>query len=507
MPPVPSVNPPDEHNRILLQNVHPSDWTNPEPAFCYNLVVIGGGTAGLVTAAGAAGLGAKVALIERELLGGDCLNTGCVPSKAMIRAGRAAFDAGTAGELGISCGKVNVDFGEAMSRMRRVRAEISRHDSAGRFSRELGVDVFLGDARFVSRHEIEVQGKRLRFKKAAICTGSRSSVPPVAGLAEAGYLTSETVFQLTARPGRLGIIGGGPIGCELAQSFARLGSQVIIFETGAQLLPKEDSEAAALVRQALERDGVSIRLRSSIRSVQKQAGGKVITFDAENTRSELAVDEILVAAGRVPNMAGLDLEKAGVESDPRSGVIVNDRLQTANPDVYAAGDVCTLYRFTHAADAMARIVIANALFRARQKFSSLLIPRCTYTDPEVAHVGLLAAEAKSLAGQILTLTVPLQEVDRAVLDAETSGFARIHLKRGTDRILGATIVARHAGEMINEITLAMTRSLGLSSIGKAIHCYPTQAEVVRKLSDQYNRTRLTPFVKRVMNLWMKWQRT
>ncbi len=213
MRPVPAKHPPDEHNEALLRNVHPSGWNNPAPAPCYNLVVIGGGTAGLVTAAGAAGLGAKVALLERELLGGDCLNTGCVPSKALIRAGRAAFDALTVEELGVSCNGVNVDFGKAMSRMRRVRAEISRHDSVQRFSAELGVDVFLGDARFVSGHEIEVQGKRLRFKKAAICTGSRSSVPAVTGLAEAGYLTSETVFQLTEQPGRIGIIGGGPIGC------------------------------------------------------------------------------------------------------------------------------------------------------------------------------------------------------------------------------------------------------------------------------------------------------
>ncbi len=218
------------------------------------------------------------------------------------------------------------------------------------------------------------------------------------------------------------------------------------------------------------------------------------------------VDEILVAAGRSQNIDGLDPEKAGVLTDPRIGVIVNDRLQTANPDVYAAGDVCTLYRFTHAADAMARIVIANALFRARQKFSSLVIPRCTYTDPEVAHAGLLPREAKDRGKNLLTLTVPLQGVDRAVVDGESAGFARIHLKRGTDHILGATIVARHAGEMINEITLAMTAGVGLSAIGKTIHCYPTQAEAVRKLADQYNRTRLTPFLKRVINVWMKWQR-
>ncbi len=391
--------------------------------------MIGAGTAGLVTAAGAAGLGAKVALIERHLLGGDCLNVGCVPSKGIIRAGRALYDVRAAGEFGINTGGgYSVDFGKAMERMRRIRAGLSAHDSAERFSKQLGVDVFFGEGKFIGPDSIEVGGKRLRFKKAAICTGARAAAPAVPGIGEAGYLTNETVFGLTELPHRLAVIGGGPIGCELAQTFARLGSRVTILQRGGHVLPREDADAAEIIHQALARDGVSLRLKAKLLKAGTRGKEKVITVEEDGGRAELVVDEILAGVGRAPNVEGLDLEKAGVSYDPNSGVQVDERLRTTNPRVYAAGDICFPYKFTHAADAMARILIANALFAGRQKTSALVIPWCTYTDPEVAHVGMYEKEARDKGIELLTLTTPLAEVDRAVLDGETEGFARVHHK-------------------------------------------------------------------------------
>ncbi len=502
----PSILPPsDEHSKKLIDNVHPSGWKNPEPASRYNLVVIGAGTAGLVTAAGAAGLGAKVALIERNLMGGDCLNTGCVPSKGIIRASRAAKDVKTAGEFGIRADGVSVDFGRAMERMRRIRTEISFLDSAERFSRDLGVDVFFGQATFTGPESIAVDGKQVRFRKAAVCTGARAAVPSIPGIVEAGYHTNETVFNITALPRRLAVVGGGPVGCELAQAFARLGSHVTIFDRGERLLPRDDREASEVMRQVFSHEGISLRFGSAIERVSARASGEKAVVLQGSGNGELMFDEIVSGTGRAPNVEGLDLELAGIEYDLRDGIAVNDRLQTTNRRVYAAGDVCSSYKFTHAADAMARIVIENALFSGRRKASSLIIPWCTYTDPEVAHVGMHEEEAAARGLKVTTLTVSLRDVDRARLDGETEGFARVHLKPGSDRIIGATIVARHAGEMINELSLAMTAGLGLSAIGRTVHPYPTQAESIRKLADAYNKTRLTPFVKKLFRAWLAWQ--
>jgi len=502
------ILPQDVHNQTLVNNVHPASWKNPEPAPSYNLVVIGAGTAGLVTAAGAAGLGAKVALIERHLMGGDCLNVGCVPSKGLIRASRAAHEVKTAGEFGITCGGgSSIDFGKAMERMRRIRAGISFHDSVERFSKELGIDVFLGQGKFIDADTIEVDGKRLRFKKAAICTGARAATPPVPGMEETGYLTNENVFRLTELPKRLLVIGGGPIGCELSQAFARMGSEVTIIEMAGRLLLREDADAAGIVQQSMLRDGVKFALNAKILNARRRGADKVITIEQNGKSQELAGDEVLVGAGRAPNVNGLGLEAAGIVYDLRTGVKVNDMLRTSNPRVYAAGDICFPYKFTHTADALARILIANALFKGRQKTSSLVVPWCMYTDPEVAHVGMYEKDAREKGFEVTTLTVQLADVDRALLDGETEGFARVHLKKGSDKILGATIVARHAGEMINELSLAITAGLGLSSIGKTIHPYPTQAEAIKKLADAYNRTRLTPFVKKLFTAWLKWQRS
>lgn len=502
----PLVHPEDEHNATLVANVHPPDWKNPEPAGRYNLVVIGAGTAGLVSAAGAATLGARVALVERNLMGGDCLNVGCVPSKCLIRSSRSYADVRDAHLFGISVPDGSeVDFPAVMERMRRLRSTISFHDSAARF-RDMGVDIFLGSGSFLGPDAIEVEGKALRFKKAVIATGARAFVPPIEGLAEAGYLTNETVFSLTERPGRLAVLGGGPLGCELAQAFCRLGSEVTIVERAPQLLTREDSDAAKILTEALQRDGATLKLGSKVVRVELSAEEKILHLEKDGDNSNIAVDEILVATGRAPNVEGLNLEAAGVAYDARRGVVVNDQLQTTNKRIYAAGDICMSYKFTHTADAAARIVIQNALFLGRRKLSALTIPWCTYTDPEIAHVGLNEREAQKQGIAVDTFVRALKDVDRAIADGDEEGFVKIIVKKGTDKILGATIVARHAGEMISEVTLAMVGKLGLATIANVIHPYPTQAEAIKQAADSYNRTRLTPFVKNLMDRWLAWTR-
>ena len=499
---IPEVLPHDVHNEALVSNVHPADWKNPEPASRYNLVVIGAGTAGLVTAAGAAGLGAKVALVERRLLGGDCLNVGCVPSKCIIRSSRVVADLREADQFGVRVPKgMEVDFPAVMERMRRLRARISAHDSARRF-KDLGVDVFLGEGKFSGPDSLEVDGKTLRFKKAVIATGTRPVHPSIEGISETGFLTNETVFSLTERPRRLAVIGGGPIGCELAQAFRRLGSEVILFHNASHILNREDSDAADILQQSFVRDGIRLILNCKTKRVEKKNGSKVIHIDCGGKEDEIAVDEILAGAGRAPNVEGLNLEAVGVKYDKREGVEANEYLQTTNPKIYAAGDICLKYKFTHTADATARMVIQNALFLGRKKQSVLTIPWCTYTDPEIAHVGMYERDAQEKGIAVTTFIRPLNDVDRAIADGEEEGFVKIHVRKGTDEILGATIVARHAGEMISEITLAIVGHLGLGTLSKVIHPYPTQAEAIKQAADAYNRTRLTPFVKGLFTRWL-----
>lgn len=504
------LRPRDQYNRELEANVHPPDWVNPTPSGRYNLVVIGAGTAGLVAAAGAAGLGAKVALIERELMGGDCLNVGCVPSKALIGTARIAATVRDAGRFGVEVPSgAHVDFAAAMQRLRRLRAGISPNDSADKF-RKLGVDVFLGNAAFVDSQTIEVGGTRLRFKKAVIATGSRAAVPAIDGLEGVDYLTNESVFSLTELPARLGVIGAGPIGCEMAQSFARLGSQVLLLKSKRGILPREDHDAAEILGRAMTRDGVKIV--AGAREVVVRSDGDRIRMLVESCGETLdeSVDKLLLAVGRTPRVDGLNLEAVGVEHDEK-GVWVNERLQTTNARIFAAGDVCSQYQFTHAADFMARIVIRNALFAGNANAGALIIPWCTYTSPEIAHVGLYEPQpVESKIGkseiEVDTFVQQMADVDRAILEGEDEGFVKVHVRKGTDQIAGATVVARNAGDLICELTLAMTHNIGLKKIGETIHPYPTQAEAIRKIADSFNRTRLTPRVKSVFNRWMSWNR-
>ncbi len=505
------IQPLDGYNQTLVSYVHPVDWVNPQPVDRYDLVVIGAGTAGLVVAGGAGGLGLglKVALIEKHLMGGDCLNVGCVPSKCVIRSARVVAAIREAEPFGVhSSGSIEVDFSAVMERMRRLRASISPNDSAQRFQQKFGVDVFLGQGQFTGADTIAVEGQTLRFKKAVIATGARASHPDIEGLADAGFLTNETVFSLTERPRRLAVIGAGPIGCELAQAFQRLGCEVTLLHKNGHILDREDDTAAEIIQQAFLQEGIHLLLDATLKRVEKTPDGKVLHLTVKGQNQTVTVDEILVGAGRTPNVEGLNLEQVGVQYDQQKGVVINDYLQTTNPKIFAAGDICMNWKFTHAADAAARIVIRNALFSpfglGRSKLSSLVMPWVTYTSPEVAHVGMYEHEAQKKGLEVETIEIPFSEVDRAIVDGENVGFLKILHKKGSDQILGATLVANHAGEMISEVTTAIVGKIGLSKLANVIHPYPTQAEAIKKAADAYQRTRLSsPITKNLLSLLAK----
>jgi pyruvate/2-oxoglutarate dehydrogenase complex dihydrolipoamide dehydrogenase (E3) component len=492
----------DPYDDALVQTVRPADWTNPAPASRYHLVVIGAGTAGLVTAAAAAGLGARVALVEQHLMGGDCLNVGCVPSKAIIGASRAwHVGAGAAARFAGPSVTGQGDFGSVMERMRRLRSGIAPVDGAERF-RSLGVDVFLGRAEFQSGDALRVGDASLRFRRAVIATGARAAVPPVPGLADADYHTNESIFTLTRRPERMVVLGGGPIGCELAQAFQRLGVSVTLLQDAERILPRDDVETSAVVAASLEADGVRIETAVRVIDVTRGPDGSVMRYATASATSTAAPALLLVATGRAPNVEGLGLERAGVEFTER-GVTVDNNLRTSNRRIFAAGDVCSPYRFTHAADAQARLVVQNALFPGRRKASVLVIPWATYTDPEVAQVGLTEQDAQTSGHKVDVIRVGLEHVDRAILDGRTDGFVKILLAPGSDRILGATVVAPHAGDLISEVAVAMTNGLGLGALGRTVHPYPTVAEAFRKAADQWQRRKLTPLAKRLLAGWFR----
>ncbi len=462
--------------------VFPSNWSNPEPASRYNLVVIGAGPAGLVTAIAAAGLGAKVALIERHAMGGDCLNVGCVPSKTLLAAASAGL-----------C------FDAAMQRVREVRAIIAQHDSVERYT-AAGVDVFLGAARFVDEHTVEVGGQRLNARKTVIATGARAAMPPVPGLADLPALSNETIFALTEQPKRLAVLGGGPIGCELAQAFARLGTEVQLIEIQPRLLSADDAEPAALVQAALQADGVQLHLGRRVVAATRGAAGCLLSLD-DDTRIE--ADEVLVAAGRRRNVEGLELERAGVRLDARGGVAVDERLRTSNRHVFAAGDVCSTLQFTHAADAQARIVVRNALFAGRARVDRLIVPWCTYTKPELAQVGATRQQLEAGGQDFDRFRFAFADLDRGRTDGDAEGFAEVRVARGSDRLLGATVVGRDAGELLAPLVVLMNLGKGLGALGTLVLPYPTRSEYLRRLADAWNRTRLTPQTAALLRWWLQ----
>ena len=486
----------DDADRRLLDEVRPEGWTNPRPRKRYDLVVVGAGTAGLVSAAGAAGLGARVALVERDRMGGDCLNTGCVPSKGLIAAARSWSRAASTHRFGLSADVRERDFAAAARRMREVRASIAPHDGAARFA-ALGVDVFFGEGRFASERTVTVGDDSLRFRRAVIATGARASVLPVPGLEECGYHTNESIFDLDELPRRLLVVGAGPIGCELAQAFARFGSAVTIVDAADRVLPREDPDVSALVEDALARDGVRYVAGAEILRFDRNGAECQARVNARGVKETLAADAVLLSVGRTPNVDGLGLEQAGVEFGAE-GVVVDRNLRTTNRRVFACGDVSSRFKFTHAADAEARIVIQNALFLGRTRADRLVVPWCTYTDPEVAHAGLNEAALEEAGAEFETVKIATDEVDRANLEGDTEGFLKIHVEKKKGRILGATFVAEGAGDMIPEIVLAMREGLTLDAIAATVHPYPTRAEAIKKAADAWRRGKLTPPVKRIL---------
>ena len=474
----------------------------------YNVVVVGAGTAGLVTAAGTAGLGGRVALIERNLMGGDCLNFGCVPSKALISSARLIQQIRQAEKWGLDRQSPQFVFEKVFERMRARRAKIAPNDSQERFE-SLGVDVFRGEARFVSPHEVEVNGQKLHAENFVIATGSRAAIPKMKGIDAVPYFTNETIFdELKEKPESLIVLGGGPIGCELAQTFQRLGVQVTIIQRGDQLLPREDRDVAEFLEHRLINEGVRMIKNADAHSVATTDAGELALqlLDREPERlaeRTLFADALLLAIGRTPNLQSLDLKSAGVEVS-EGGLRVNDYLQTSQRHIYAVGDVIGPFLFTHMADAHARVVVRNILapFQfLRQKMDYSVVPWCTYVDPEVAHVGLGEKEAQQKNIDYDLFVVPLEDVDRAVVESEEAGFAKILTAKGSDRILGATIVAPHAGDLLHEFVLAMKAGIGLGKIASTIHAYPTFAELARKAGDKYNRTRLTQRTKKIFT-WL-----
>ncbi len=494
----------------------------------YNVVVIGAGTAGLVTAAGTAGLGGRVALVERDLMGGDCLNFGCVPSKALISSARLIQQIRDAEKWGLDRQSPQFAFEKVLERMRGRRAKIAPNDSQERFE-SLGVDVFRGEARFVSPHEIEVnishlrqssppmrggraapgESQKLRARNFVIATGSRAVIPKIEGIDDVPYFTNETIFdELKAKPDSMIVLGGGPIGCELAQAFRRLGVQVTIVQRGDQLLPREDRDVVEFLERCLINEGVRIIKNADAHSVATSGAGKVALQLLDRQSGRVAertffADALLVAIGRTPNFRSLDLKSVGVDVSERE-VRVNDYLQTSQRHIYAIGDVIGPFLFTHMADAQARVVVRNivAPFQfLRQKMDYSVVPWCTYVDPEVAHVGLGEKEAKKKNIDYDLFVVPLEAVDRAVVESEDAGFAKILTAKGSDKILGATIVAPHAGDLLHEFVLAMKADIRLGTIASTIHAYPTFAELAHKAADKYNKTRLTPRAKK-LSTWL-----
>lgn len=465
--------------------VFPEDYVNPVPARRYHLCVVGAGPAGLVTAIAAAGLGAKVALIERQAMGGDCLNVGCVPSKALLE-----FTARQGGQT---------SFQAAFAWMRSVRAGIAEHDSVERYN-AAGVDVFLGSAEFTDERHLRVADTRIAARRFVVATGARAALPPIPGLAGARALTNESIFDLQRQPETLAVIGAGPIGCELATVFARLGTAVDLIETAPRIMPTEHQQASEAVAHSLRDAGVRIHVGARITGLARNRK----TVDIELEHGAVSADELLVAAGRRANTDELNLDAAGVQLTERGLIAVDGRLRTTNRRIFAAGDVCTALQFTHHADAHARIVVQNALFFASASTRGLIVPHCTYTQPEVAQVGPLAHELRERGTGFDTWHIEFGELDRGRTQGDATGFAEVLTDRRRGRILGATVVGADAGEQIATLCLAMNQGVSLGKLSATVLPYPTRAEFVRRLADQYNRTRLTPTVSRIMRQWFQW---
>jgi pyruvate/2-oxoglutarate dehydrogenase complex dihydrolipoamide dehydrogenase (E3) component len=471
--------PADEYNQRTINTGHPPNWQNP-PGGNYELIILGGGPAGETAALTAAAGGHRVAMTERFLTGGTCVNFGCTPSKALIRCARAIHEARRGADFGFQFATPpQVDFAKVMERVRRIRSRTSAGGDVRVFA-GVGIDVYLGHARFTRPNAVTIDGRELLFNRAVIATGARPAAPSIEGLREGEYLTNETVFSLTELPRRLVVLGGGPMGCELAQAFRRLGSEVDLVHSRSNLLPKDEPEASELLCRQFEREG--IRLHLGFRAVQV-ANGRLTVRSQSETR-ELEYDKLLLGIGRKANVEDLGLQAAGVQV--KDGAVEADaHLRTSNPAVYAAGDVAFPEKYTHAATATARLCVANALDGANRPARDLVIPHCTYTDPEVATVGLTPVQAAEEGVALETHRLELAKVERAFIDGEEEGFAALYTRKGSGEIVGATLVAAHAGEMVSELTLAITSKLTMQALAETVHCYPTQAEVFQRIALEY----------------------
>lgn len=470
-----------------LRRVRPRDRPNPAPRGIYDLAVVGAGPAGVAAAEYAARLGFSVALVERDHLGGNSLNTGSVPSKAIIRTARLYGAMRNADEYGAPAPyEPALDFSQAMARMHRIRTRIAAYHSADDLG-ALGVDVFFGSARFTDARTLAVNDARLHFRKALVATGARPRTLDVAGLDAMGCYTSATVFGMAALPKRLAVVGGGPLGCELAQAFCRLGAHVIIVQNNAKFLPREERDAAEILSRAMARDGMEIRLNTTVVGARRDGAAKVLETVNYDVKGEVRADEILLCVGRTPNVEELCLEQAGIAFDREKGIEVDDFLRSTNAHVYAAGDACLALKFTNAAQASARTAVRNALMRARERHVDIATPWCTFCDPEIAHIGLQVWEARRQRIAIKSFTVMMQDVDRAITDGEDTGFVKIHIAEGTDRILGATIVASRASELINEMAVIMSAGIGMKALAEMVHTYPAQSDAIMLAAQAWRR--------------------
>jgi pyruvate/2-oxoglutarate dehydrogenase complex dihydrolipoamide dehydrogenase (E3) component len=455
-----------------------------------------------VVAAGGSTLGAKVALVEKNKLGGDCLWYGCVPSKTLIKSARIAFEMRNAQRWALAPSDPQPDLARVMERVREVIAEIEPFDSPERF-RGLGVDVIFGEGRFVAPDAFEVDGRRLTAKTFVIATGSRPAVPPIPGIDATPYLTNETVFDLREPVAALIVIGSGPIGCELAQAFRRLGSEVTVVDIAPSSLPREDPDLVAVVHRQLVAEGIRFHFDTTIAKVAGSAGAITATLRGKDGAEHVATaSHLLVAAGRRVNTEGLGLEAAGVALD-KGRIVVDDKLRTTNPKVYVVGDVAGGYQFTHLAEHHAGIVLRQAIFKLWWAKPSKVLPWCTFTDPELARVGLSETEAKQTNVAHKVYRFPFDEIDRARAEGETQGFAKI-VTDPKGKLLGAAIVGPHAGELIAEYGLALTKGMNAKDISGVIHTYPTLASISRRVADQRMKEGLTPtaktWIKRIFRL-------
>ncbi len=482
----PKAKPDDE--AVFQHRVRPEHWTNPTPSGTYDLVVLGAGPAGIVAAEEATRLGARVALVERNRIGGNSLNAGTVPSKSIIKSAGVYAAMLKAEEFGAPLpSEPPLDFAKAMERMRRIRTRISEHHSVEKL-RTLGIDVFFGAGCFEAPDTLRADGTALRFGKAIIATGARPKAPQdIPGLDQVGYRTSASIFEMDALPKRLAVIGGGPLGCELAQAFCRLGSRVTIVQNDAKFLPREERDAAEILSRSMARDGVEIRLNTTVVGARGSSGIKVLQTVNNDVKLDIEADEILLSIGRVANIEEIGLESAGIAVDPQSGIEVDDFLRTTNTNVYAAGDVCMEFKFANAAQASARVAVRNALAGAQERQSGLVIPWCTYCDPEIAHVGLHVWDARLQSVPIKSYTVMMHDVDRAITDSSDTGFVKIHIAEGTDRILGATIVASRASELINEISVIMSAGIGMKALAEIVHTYPAESGAIALAAQAFVR--------------------